>query len=231
MPDFHAVQCFQCSVFQVYAISGKASDVRGVVTKLNARRQQADEARDQALINGADKDDHDLHSHVEQHDTAGTAEVAADTADIAEQPPLPGAACYVTELPTCQRGAGRRDFDKAEEAMLRKRQRPADSSGRGLSALQSRNSHNSQDDWQRRPHQKLCQPNGGTSLQLDAAARAGPSMGQAAVVEAPSGVQQSKAGKAGSMWDAFDEDDAFPEADLGTDDRSEHAVMGDTDYF
>ncbi len=53
-------------------------------------------------------------------------------------------------------------------------------------------------------------------------------MGQAAVVEAPSGVQQSKAGKAGSMWDAFDEDDAFPEADLGADDRSEHAVMGDT---
>ena len=41
------------SVRQVYAISSKASDVRGVVVSLNARRQAADDAQD----NWAPEDD------------------------------------------------------------------------------------------------------------------------------------------------------------------------------
>ena len=58
---------------QVYAISGKASDVRGVVTKLNEKRQKAEEAHDQALINAQDEDDDDLDHHEERQDHAGPA--------------------------------------------------------------------------------------------------------------------------------------------------------------
>ncbi|KAK9811466.1 hypothetical protein WJX72_004434 [[Myrmecia] bisecta] len=66
MPEFHAVQCFQCQTFQVqqvkkvakfscslcgckqsvrkaYAISAQAKDIRLVVQQLNLKRQKADE--------------------------------------------------------------------------------------------------------------------------------------------------------------------------------------------
>lgn len=55
----------------MYAISGKAADVRGVVTGLNAKRKQQEEARDQALLNSLDKDS-DLHDE-QQRDTAQPA--------------------------------------------------------------------------------------------------------------------------------------------------------------
>jgi hypothetical protein len=67
----------------VYAISGKASDVRGVVTKLNEKRQQADEARDQALIIGLDLEYYDLPYHEERHDPAGPAVAWQDYLDQA----------------------------------------------------------------------------------------------------------------------------------------------------
>lgn len=56
---------------QVYAISGKAADVRGVVTELNSKRQQQEEARDQALINCLNNDG-DLHDE-QQRDTVQPA--------------------------------------------------------------------------------------------------------------------------------------------------------------
>ncbi|BDA47555.1 hypothetical protein COCOBI_10-4030 [Coccomyxa sp. Obi] len=111
MPEFHAVQCYQCSVFQVYAISGKAADVRGVVTGLNAKRQQQEEARDQELINSLDNDS-DLHDE-QQRDTAQPAvawedyleeEVAEDSAGAQAQRLPEDAACYVTELPNGPQG-------------------------------------------------------------------------------------------------------------------------------
>lgn len=54
VPKFACSLCgAKQSVRQVYAISGKASDVRGVVVSLNARRQAADEAQDSVLADDA----------------------------------------------------------------------------------------------------------------------------------------------------------------------------------
>lgn len=43
----------------MYAISAKASDVRGVVTRLNERRHQCDEAHNEALMRAAENDGSD----------------------------------------------------------------------------------------------------------------------------------------------------------------------------
>ncbi|CAL8472006.1 g11548 [Coccomyxa elongata] len=114
------------SVQQVYAISGKAADVRGVVTGLNAKRQQQEEARDQALINSLDNDS-DLHDE-QQRDTAQPAiawedylekEVVEDPAGAQAQRLKEDAACYVTELPNGPQGK-RKAKTAASGEMIRK---------------------------------------------------------------------------------------------------------------
>ena len=60
-------------VKQVYAISGKAADVREVVTNLNLKRQQQEEARDEALFNSVEND---LDLHVEQQRDAAQPAIA-----------------------------------------------------------------------------------------------------------------------------------------------------------